>query len=103
MYIAKIGKILSYVDKYVHIVIHLCVFLQWSFNLLGLSNAKSNARWEDKEVHTGPQGICPKVNIIAGEVFEHAYYDYAVQRHNITPRGPLGVCVCIWEKLSKSI
>ena len=38
--------------------------------------------WEDKEVHTFPKGICPKVNIIARLENELAYYDSAVHRFN---------------------
>ena len=36
--------------------------------------------WEDKEVHTFPKGIYPKVNVIALLGFELAHYDSAVQR-----------------------
>ena len=31
--------------------------------------------WEDKGVHTFPEGICPKVNVIARLEYELAYYD----------------------------
>ena len=34
--------------------------------------------WEDKEVHTFPKGICPKVNVITRLEFELAYYVSAV-------------------------
>ena len=34
--------------------------------------------WEDKGVHTFPNGICPKVNVIARLEYELAYYDSAV-------------------------
>ena len=51
--------------------------------------------WEDKEVHTFPEGIYPKVNVIALLEFELAYYDSAVQRFNpyttrIPPRNVFG-------------
>ena len=38
--------------------------------------------WEDKGVHTFPNGICPKVNVIARLEYELAYYDSAVHRFN---------------------
>ena len=38
--------------------------------------------WEDKEIHTFPKGICPKVNTIVRLEYEHAYYDSAVHRFN---------------------
>ena len=43
--------------------------------------------WEDKGVHTFPQGICPKVNIIARLENELAYYDSTVHHcnHEDTP------------------
>ena len=43
--------------------------------------------WADKEVHTFPKGICPKVNVIARLEFELAYYDSANHRfnHEATP------------------
>ena len=41
-----------------------------------------NHSCEDKGVHTFPNGICPKVNIIARLEYELAYYDYAVHRFN---------------------
>ena len=44
--------------------------------------------WEDKEVHTFPKGICPKVNVIARLEFELAYYDSAVHRFNHYTRTP---------------
>ena len=45
--------------------------------------------WEDKEVHTFPKGICPKVNVIARLEYELAYYDSAVPRFNhCTTRTP---------------
>ena len=48
-----------------------------------------NNSWEDKEVHTFPQGICPKVNVIARLEYELAYYDSAVHRFNhYTTRTP---------------
>ena len=47
-------------------------------------------RWEDKEVHTFPKGICPKVNVIARPEFELALYDSGVQRFKpYTLRTPL--------------
>ena len=42
----------------------------------------STHSWEDKGVRTFPQGICPKVNLIAQLEFELAYYDSAVHRFN---------------------
>ena len=62
-------------------------------NLRRLFNAKpilledqwryySTRSWEDKEVHTFPKGICPKVNVIARLEFESAYYDSAVHHFN---------------------
>ena len=33
----------------------------------------------DKEVHTLPKDISPKINVIAWLAFELAYYDFAVQ------------------------
>ena len=45
--------------------------------------------WEDKEVHTFPKGICPKINIIARLEFKLAYYDSAVHHFNYyTTRTP---------------
>ena len=45
--------------------------------------------WEDKGVHTLPNGICPKVNVIARLENELAYYDSAVHRFNhYTTRTP---------------
>ena len=38
--------------------------------------------WEDKEFHTFPNGICPKVNIIAWLEIELTYYDSAVHHFN---------------------
>ena len=38
--------------------------------------------WEDKGVHTFPEGICPKVNVIARLEYELAFYDSAVRRFN---------------------
>ena len=38
--------------------------------------------WDDKGVHTFPNGICPKVNVIARLEYELAYYDSAVHRFN---------------------
>ena len=35
-----------------------------------------------RRLYTFPKGICPKVNVIARQVFELAYYDSAVQRFN---------------------
>ncbi len=45
-------------------------------------NSYSTHSREDKGVHTFPEGICPKVNVIARLEFELAYYDSAVQRFN---------------------
>ena len=46
-------------------------------------------KWEDKGVHAFPNGICPKVNVIARLVYELAYYDSAVHRFNhYTTRTP---------------
>ena len=40
-------------------------------------------------VHTFPNGICPKVNVIARLEFELAYYDSVVHRFNhYTTRTP---------------
>ncbi len=38
--------------------------------------------WKDKGVHTFPNGICSKVNVIARLEYELAYYDSAVHRFN---------------------
>ena len=38
--------------------------------------------WEDKGAHNFPNGICPKVNVIARLEYELAYYDSAAQRFN---------------------
>ena len=38
--------------------------------------------WKDKEVHTFPKGICPKVNVIARLEFEFANYDSVVHQFN---------------------
>ena len=35
--------------------------------------------WGDKEVHTFPKGISPKVNVLARLEFELAYYDVTIQ------------------------
>ena len=44
---------------------------------------------EDKGVHTFPNGICPKVNVIARLEYELVYYDSAVHRFNhYTTRTP---------------
>ena len=44
---------------------------------------------EDMWVHTFPEGICPKVNVIARLEYELAYYDSAVHRfNNYTTRTP---------------
>ena len=44
---------------------------------------------EDKGVHTFPNGICPKVNVIVRLEYELAYYDFAVHRFNhYTTRTP---------------
>ena len=43
---------------------------------------KAPRRWEDKEVHTFPKDICPRVNLVAWLEFELAYYDSAVQLFN---------------------
>ena len=58
-------------------------------NLCRLFNAKEEQywcylthSWEDKGVHTFPNGICPKVNIITRLEFELAYCDSAVHRFN---------------------
>ena len=44
--------------------------------------SEKNSSGEDKEVHTFPKGICPKVNVIARLEFELAYYDSEVHRFN---------------------
>ena len=38
--------------------------------------------WEDKEVHTFLESICPKRNVIARLEYELAYYNSAVHRFN---------------------
>ena len=38
--------------------------------------------WEDKWFHIFPKSICPKVNVIARQEYELAYYDSAVHRFN---------------------
>ena len=44
---------------------------------------------EDKGVHTFPNGICRKVNIIARLEYEVVYYDLVVHRFNqYTTRHP---------------
>ena len=54
---------------------------------------------EDIGVHTIPEGICPKGNVIAWMEFELAYYDSADQQinHNVmmTPP-PIEVWVDQW-------
>ena len=35
---------------------------------------------QDKGVHTFPNGICPKMNVIARLEYELAYYDSAIHR-----------------------
>ena len=45
--------------------------------------------WEDKEIHTFPKGINPKVNIIARLEYKPPYYDSAVHQFNhYTKRTP---------------
>ena len=51
--------------------------------------------WEDKGVHTFPKGICPKMNVLARQEYELAYYDSAVHRFNhYTTRTPLSFSYC---------
>ena len=42
--------------------------------------------WEDKGVHTFPNCVCLKVNVIARLEYELAHYDSAVRHFNHTPR-----------------
>ena len=90
-------------------------FVQWHIYLGMLSNAKAilleeqlwyylTYSWEDKGVHTFPNSICPKVNVIARLEFELAYYDSAVHRFNlyhIYPTPPLGKNVTQGQFLSE--
>ena len=82
---------------------------QWHINLCRLLNAKpillenssvflTHSR-KDKEVHTFPKGICPKVNVIARLEFEFTYYDSAVHRvnHYTTSTPP----VELWYEIKK--
>ena len=65
------------------------LFVFWDINFHGLFHAKSilqeEQQWCDlthsceyQGVHFFPNGICPKVNVIAQLEFEFAYFDYAV-------------------------
>ena len=81
--------------------------VEWHINLCRLFNSKAilpeekqwyylTHSWEDKGVHTFPEGICPKVNVIAWLEYELAYYDSAVHRFNhYTIRHPLCKCLCV--------
>ena len=54
--------------------------------------------WEDKGIHTFPNGICPKVNVIARLEFELTYYDSAVHRYNhYTTRTPTRSAIIVSE------
>ena len=77
-------------------------FILWHINTCGVFKAKVilleeqlwyylTHSWEDKEFHTFPKGICPKVNVIAQLEYELAYYNFAVHRFNhYTTRTPPG-------------
>ena len=51
-------------------------------NVEGQSWYYLTSRWEDKEIHSFPKGICLKVIAIERLQFELAYCDFAVQRFN---------------------
>ena len=68
-------------------------FASWHTNLRWLFNAKAilleeqlwcylTHCWENRGVHAFPNGICPKVNVIARLVFKLAFNDSAVMRFN---------------------
>ena len=79
----------------------VCLFIfnvKWHINLCTSFNAKAilveeqlwyylNDSWEDKEFHTLPKGICPKVNVIARLEFV-LNYTSAVHRFNYYTRSP---------------
>ena len=82
---------------YVYIYIYIWLVIVTLFNgistLFRLFNAKAilleeqlwyylTHSWEDKGVHTFPNGICPKVNVIVRLEYELAYYDSAVHHFN---------------------
>ena len=59
--------------------------------------------WEDKEGHTFPKGICPKVNVIARLEYKLAYYDSVVHRFNqYTTRTPPWRINPCWLSYAKS-
>ena len=65
----------------------IAVFISYGDN--NYTTGTSIKRWyystqslEDKEFHTFPKGICPKVNVIARLEFELAICDSEVQRLN---------------------
>ena len=63
--------------------------LRYSGGGRGISSHYLTHSWEDKGVHIFPNGICPKVNVIARLEYELAYYDSAVNRFNhYTTRTP---------------
>ena len=58
--------------------------------------------WEDKEVHTFPKSVCPKVNVIARLESEIDYNDSAAHRFNhYTTKTPL--CEGVVPKLMPPI
>ena len=93
----KTGVIISFY----HWALRICSrnIQMMNFGLVSLFNGIStfvgylmpnlNHSWEDKGVHTFPQGICPKVNVIARLEYELVYYDSAIHRFNhYTTRTP---------------
>ena len=66
-------------------------FIKWHINLRGLFNAKASLMViikliaeGDKVVHTFPEGISLKINVIVGLPFQLAYFEATVQHfsHN---------------------
>ena len=62
----------------------MIIFVKWPIDSIGLFNAESVfvEVWKtlftvdmDKAIHTFPKCVCPKVNVIAPQVFELANYD----------------------------
>ena len=94
---SKFYHLWSVFDNHLHtqsyFIWFICLFVSWHINLLGLLNDKFilqeeqkwyylTHRWEDNGVHTFPNSICPKVNVIAWLEFELTYYDSTVQHFN---------------------
>ena len=77
-----------------YILVWFGFFVWWHINLYRVFNAKDihldeqylTHRWEDEWVHTFPNGICPKLNVLKRLEFELAYYDSQSSALTITPR-----------------